>query len=127
MRGRVEPAMMSDGTLDVRFWGDIPSAQMPSVMNCIDVLVLPSLNEGLPLVCAEALKCGVNVVGSDVGGVAEVIGMENVVPLDPDMDFAARFARRVVQVLNEPSSASLHPHFSWKETAKKELQFLIES
>lgn len=127
MRARVEPEMMADDTIDVRFWGDIPSAQMPSVMNCIDVLVLPSLNEGLPLVCAEALKCGVNVVGSDVGGVAEVIGRENVVPLDPDMDFAVRFAGRVVDVLNEPSSAFLQPHFSWKETAKKELQFLIES
>ena len=65
----------------IRFFGNQPSPAMPDIMNCIDVLVLPSLNEGLPLVCAEALSCGAAVVGSDVGGTAEVIGKDNVVPL----------------------------------------------
>ena len=65
----------------IRFFGNQPSPAMPDIMNCIDVLVLPSLNEGLPLVCAEALSCGAAVVGSDVGGIAEVIGSDNVVPL----------------------------------------------
>ena len=65
----------------IRFFGNQPSPVMPDIMNCIDVLVLPSLNEGLPLVCAEALRCGAAVVGSDVGGIAEVIGKDNVVPL----------------------------------------------
>ena len=65
----------------ISFFGNQPSPAMPDIMNCIDVLVLPSLNEGLPLVCAEALSCGAAVVGSDVGGIAEVIGKDNVVPL----------------------------------------------
>ena len=66
---------------EISFFGNQPSPAMPDIMNCIDVLVLPSLNEGLPLVCAEALSCGAAVVGSDVGGIAEVIGKDNVVPL----------------------------------------------
>ena len=66
---------------EISFFGNQPSPVMPDIMNCIDVLVLPSLNEGLPLVCAEALSCGAAVVGSDVGGIAEVIGKDNVVPL----------------------------------------------
>ena len=65
----------------ISFFGNQPSPAIPDIMNCIDVLVLPSLNEGLPLVCAEALSCGAAVVGSDVGGIAEVIGKDNVVPL----------------------------------------------
>ena len=65
----------------ISFFGNQPSPAMPDIMNCIDVFVLPSLNEGLPLVCAEALSCGAAVVGSDVGGIAEVIGKDNVVPL----------------------------------------------
>ena len=69
------------GDVAISFFGNQPSPAMPDIMNCIDVLVLPSLNEGLPLVCAEALSCGAAVVGSDVGGIAEVIGKDNVVPL----------------------------------------------
>ena len=65
----------------ISFFGNQSSPVMPDIMNCIDVLVLPSLNECLPLVCAEALSCGAAVVGSDVGGIAEVIGSVNVVPL----------------------------------------------
>ena len=77
-RGALEAAVEAAG-LEVRFFGNMPSSDMPAIMNCIDVLVLPSLNEGLPLVCAEALRCGANVVGAESGGIPEVIGIDNVV------------------------------------------------
>ena len=83
LHDKVVPAMLADDMIDVRFWGNVPSGQMPSLMNCIDLLVLPSLNEGLPLVTVEALKCGAAVVGSDAGGIPEVIGHDCTVPLGP--------------------------------------------
>lgn len=38
-----------------------------------DVLVLPSLSESFGLVLIEALACGKPVIGSDVGGITEII------------------------------------------------------
>jgi glycosyltransferase involved in cell wall biosynthesis len=39
----------------------------------LDVLVMPSLYEGMPYVLLEALAAGVPVIATDVGGVAEGI------------------------------------------------------
>ncbi len=118
----VKAAMDADGSIDVTFWGNVPSEYMPSVMNCIDVLVLPSLNEGLPLVCAEALRCGASVVGSDVGGIPEVIGRDFVVPLGED--FVSEFAGKVVGCLVSPAGQVVPEELDWKITAEKELAVL---
>ena len=119
---------------EISFFGNQPSPAMPDIMNCIDVLVLPSLNEGLPLVCAEALSCGAAVVGSDVGGIAEVIGSENVVPLgspsgDPsrpyDGSFVNGMAEKVVAALTgQIPSQTLPDEISWARTAALELAAL---
>ncbi len=122
MRGAVEPVMAADPSIDVCFWGDIPSEHMPSVMNCIDVLVLPSLNEGLPLVCAEAIRCGASVAGSDAGGIPEVIGKDSVVPLGSD--FVSGMASLVVSLLSSPSGGQVPSDMDWNVTAMKELAFL---
>ena len=134
----------------IRFFGNQPSPAMPDIMNCIDVLVLPSLNEGLPLVCAEALSCGAAVVGSDVGGIAEVIGSDNVVPLVSPYDnwspsdnvpppgshsevlsrpyddsFVNGMAEKVVLALTGQSpSQTLPADISWARTATLELTAL---
>ena len=107
----------------IRFFGNQPSPAMPDIMNCIDVLVLPSLNEGLPLVCAEALSCGAAVVGSDVGGVAEVIGKDNVVPHGGS--FVTGMADKIVSFLDGKSpSQTLPSAISWSLTAAQELAAL---
>ena len=134
----------------IRFFGNQPSPAMPDIMNCIDVLVLPSLNEGLPLVCAEALSCGAAVVGSDVGGIAEVIGSDNVVPLVSPYDnwspsdnvppsgshsdglsrlyddsFVNGMAEKVVAtLLGQTPSQTLPADISWPRTATLELTAL---
>lgn len=108
--------------MPVTFLGNVPSDDMPALMNCVDVLVLPSINEGLPLVCAEALRCGANVVGSDVGGIAEVIGRENVVPLGDG--FVERIASRIVEMLTGDIVQQLPSDISWSRTAARELEII---
>ena len=111
-----------DSRTSVSFLGNCPPEEMPSIMNCIDVLVLPSLNEGLGMVCAEALRCGANVVGSDVGGIAEVIGRENVVPLGDG--FVERIASRIVEMLTGDIVQQLPSDISWSRTAARELEII---
>ena len=110
--------------LDVVFWGNLPTSEMPSVMNCIDVLVLPSLNEGFPLVCTEALRCGANVVGSAAGGIPEAIGKENTVPFGEG--FIDEFACKVVKYLESPVPQGMSGTHSWREAGEKELAGIEE-
>lgn len=49
-----------------------PSNDISSVLSTWDIFVLPSLNEGLPLVVLEAMAAGLPIVATRVGGVPEV-------------------------------------------------------
>ncbi|KAF0119220.1 MAG: group 1 glycosyl transferase [Rhodospirillaceae bacterium] len=51
-----------------------PCMDIPGFFAGLDVAVLVSFSEGFPNVVAEAMACGVPVVATDVGAVAEIIG-----------------------------------------------------
>jgi glycosyltransferase involved in cell wall biosynthesis len=53
---------------NVQFLGAIPQAEMVERMSRSHVLVLPSIEEGLALVQAEAMACGCPVIGSTNSG-----------------------------------------------------------
>lgn len=60
----------------VRFVGAVPNAQLASYMSRADVLVLPSLEEGLALVQAEALACGCPVIATTNTGASDLFDDE---------------------------------------------------
>lgn len=133
LRAELQPAIMRAAGSDVRFWGNVPVERMPDMMNCIDVLLLPSRNEGLPLVVLEALKCGISVLGSEVGGIPELIGKEFCVPFEIRHDgtadyssaqFVERLAQKTVKQLLYPKAQQFDPRFSWGESAKIEIGIL---
>ena len=56
-----------------------PTEELPMYLNCMDVLVVPSITtrcwkEQYGRVIGEAMACGVPVVGSDSGAIPEVMG-----------------------------------------------------
>ncbi len=56
---------------ELRGWVD--SAVVQQVMNSSDVLVMPSLSEGLPVASVEAISHGLAIVGSDIPGLRDVL------------------------------------------------------
>lgn len=68
-----ERARTSCLTDQVRFLGSLPHKKALERLAGCDVLVLPSLWEGMPIAALEAMAIGVPVVASRVGGVTEMI------------------------------------------------------
>lgn len=58
----------------VRFTGALSEAETLKEIRCSDIMVLPSLMEGLPVVLIEALAMRKAVVASQVAGIPELIG-----------------------------------------------------
>ncbi|WP_290659199.1 GT4 family glycosyltransferase PelF [Kocuria sp.] len=50
------------------------------MLDQFDLLVLPSYNEGQPIVVLEAMAAGIPTVGSDVGGMSQLVGDDLVTP-----------------------------------------------
>jgi glycosyltransferase involved in cell wall biosynthesis len=82
----------------VLFMGAQKPDCMPEILNCADVLALCSLYEGSPTTVKEALACGVPVVTTPVGDVAQVIrdsAIGRIVPKD-----TGEYSSAVVDILS---------------------------
>jgi colanic acid/amylovoran biosynthesis glycosyltransferase len=81
----------------VRLLGYVPNAQVLEWLAAgrVDVVVLPSDAEGVPVSLIEALAHGVSAVACDAGGVAELLGdgCGEIVPPGESHELAAAVAR----------------------------------
>jgi len=78
---------------------------VPELMPLFDVVVLPSLNEGMGRAAVEALAAGRPVVGSRVSGIQDIVTDEETGFLVPPADPSA-LARAIVRCLTDPAGAS---------------------
>lgn len=68
LKERVATLGLTDRILFLGFRADVPD-----LLHLLDVFVLPSLSEGLPLSIIEAKAAAKPIVATDVGGVSEVV------------------------------------------------------
>ena len=71
-----------DNIRDVIFTGS--RGDVENIIPSCDVLVLPSFSESFGLVLIEALACGKPVIGSNVGGITEIINDDVGLLVDPN-------------------------------------------
>lgn len=102
----------------VTFQPTVPHTEVADYMNCLDCLVLPSRTvpngwrEQFGLVLAQAMACGVPVIGSDSGAIPEVIADAGLI--FPEGDVAALRAA-IVRLRDD---AALRAEFSAKGRAR---------
>ena len=102
----------------------VPPEQVAEYMRKIDVLLLPSHNEGFPCVTIEAQACGIGVVASANGGIPEAVG-KNGICVPESENFIKDFSDAVVRYLSVSHDASQITRrvkdFSWENCVKKEI------
>lgn len=74
LKKQIESAELNDY---VKLVGAKPHSEIPLWINACDFLVLLSLNEGNPTVMFECLGCGKPFIGTNVGGIPEIIISED--------------------------------------------------
>jgi glycosyltransferase involved in cell wall biosynthesis len=77
-------------------------SEIPELLNTLDMFVLPSLSEGLPMSILEAMACGLPVVATRVGGIPEVVldGQTGILVSSQDVPQLARALETLVQQKN---------------------------
>lgn len=87
--------------IKVKFTGRIQPTQVPNYLTQLDVLVLPSRNEGFGMVIIEANACGIPCVASNIGGIPDVISDSSLL-IEPNEDFEKTISVRIIQLLKNP-------------------------
>ncbi len=133
-RGRLEAHATNRGLTGViQFRGRIPPAELAQVYASASVCVLPAVvdsrgdTEGLGVVLLEAMSCGVPVIGSEIGGITDIITDGETGLLVPPADAAAlagaieRLARDpgLARRLGEAGARRMREQFSWEAIAAK--------
>ena len=101
LQRHILPLIARMPTDKVRFLGSMPQAELAGVMSRSHVLALPSVEEGMAMVMAQALVCGCPVIATEATGAEDLFtdGVEGFVV--PDRD-AAALASRMQQVAEDP-------------------------
>lgn len=61
---------------NINMLGNIPYEKMPKLYPEFDILLMPTVREGLPLVVLEAMACGLPVIATDCSSLPELIDNE---------------------------------------------------
>ena len=108
-----------------RLMGFVSDEDLPVYYNAADFFVLPSKSgEGLPLVALEAMACGLPVVATRVGGIAEIMmeGYGKIVPPDnPDAlaEAVLEFSHRELSALKNGLRSRIEQKFSWDKNVER--------
>ena len=115
-------------SLDCVFTGNVDISDVNEYMNIMDIMVLPSRREGFGSVIVEANSLGVLAIGSDAGGIPEVLGNEKYVVSEGD-NFEDRYAEKILDFIKkgwnrEELISRVREEYDWTKVAAKDLEMM---
>jgi glycosyltransferase involved in cell wall biosynthesis len=130
LRGQLDCALKESSlTNNFVFLKNVKDGLLPSIYNCANVFVLPSIQEGQGIVLLEAQASGLPVVASDIGGVNEVV-RNGVTGLLAEKGNAESLADCILKVLSDEAFSErlglagrtfVSENFTWELCAKRML------
>jgi len=106
----------------VHLMGPVANADLPQLYRAADVVVMPSVSEGLANAWVEALACGTPIVISDAGGAAELVASPaagRIVDRNPEAIADAVAAILAAPPLPSAVAASLAGRFNWDRNGRE--------
>jgi glycosyltransferase involved in cell wall biosynthesis len=91
---------------NVKIEGWIDHNSLPTCLNRLKTLVLPSYSEGIPGIVQEAMACGTLVVATPVGGIPDIIH-DGETGFIIEQNTPECIAQNVVRALNYPNAAEM--------------------
>ena len=93
--------------------------ELMKIVDSCDVLLLPSLSEGMPTVVLEAKARGLQVIGTDVGAMSEL--QDDLLPPGDAKNLASAIREIGVGTMQ----SDLPVHYKWEEIARWTFDALI--
>ena len=106
----------------VHLMGPVANADLPQLYRAVDVVVTPSVSEGLANAWVEALACGTPIVISDAGGAAELVtspAAGRIVERTPAAIADAVRALLAAPAAPDAVAASLAGRFDWDRNGRE--------
>ncbi len=115
----------SESQCPVIMTGKLKPNNVAEYMQAMDILILPSKNEGFGCVIIEAHACGTYVIGSHVGGIPEAIGSYGSL-IELDDLLVDHMAVEIIKILNHGFKHSClieqSKSFTWENVVSYESQ-----
>ena len=116
--------------MPVEFLNMVTPEELAEKYNEMDILVLPSRNEGYGCVIKEAQACGAIHIGRDIGGIREAVdGFGSVIPYTGDDGaFAQAFAKEAAayitgeKIIDRPAMEAQAARCSWEARQKESIK-----
>jgi glycosyltransferase involved in cell wall biosynthesis len=131
--GLMEKAVKQKSSVlaNLTVYTNVANADMPAHYNAADLLIIPSLyEEGIARVMLECLSCGIPILGSDRGGIREVVDSTVGIRVKPTYyNFKQSIQRlhstpKLYNTLKKNTLAYAHKHFSANNAAIIEKSYL---
>jgi len=117
----------------VEFYGYCPRDELPELYRQADLFALPSMAESFGLAFAEAMACGLPILGGRTGGVPELVHESNGILVTPGSVDEIRDAIRTLharpdlrQAMSSNNRARVLSDFSWDSVARRYAQIYRE-